>query len=414
MDATKDVERARAIAVEHLPIEVDSSLVWVAREPLTVNTAIAYAVSNDALLQRDLAIIVQRRAEISREELPENPTINGAFGIAIDGLSGAPIILQGIQNLRWLWTRPERIVAAEQSLQQSILTAANRTIEIVASVRTKHIAVSTQATAVELAKQNVLLASRALTITIAHVEAGESPVQAIDTARISMLQAEHLLQQENEMAVIAKVELLHAMGCPEKERDVEVVPMQMAQYVEYSDAVFLSHAIEKRLDLATKRALIAKRSVELGLANPPLISASVAFNENFNDRQAVLPGGSITLALDGNAKEIVADSMLQQAEFEYIDAKRNVVKEVRKLHAMFLSSTAEFDIDKKIVNSAKTSLQRATTAHEQGELDPLELIPIQRDLIKAKQHKLQSALLVTTNAILLEKAIGGSFKGISK
>ena len=413
MDATKDVQAARSLAAEYLPVEVDSSLIWNPDEPLTASAAIAYAVSHDALLQRDLAIIVQRRAEIAQAELPANPTINGAFGVAIDGLSGAPIILQGLQSLSWLWTRPDHIASAEQSLQQAILTAANRTIDVVATVRTKHVAVSKQERALVLAKQDATLAKRAFEITSDHAAAGEFSEDAIDIARVSMLEAEHVLQQPDKTYAIAKLELLHTMGCPEAKNNFEIVPMQMANYYDYSDAVLLSYAVEQRLDLATKRALIEKRSAEIGLANPPLISASVAFNENFSDRQAILTGGSITLSLDGDAKETFADSKLQQAEFEYIDAMRNVVHEVRTLHKLFLSSTVEYEIDKQIVRNIESSLKRAFVTHERGELNPLQLIPIQRKLVKAKQHKLKDALLVSTNAIMLEQAIGGSFKGMN-
>lgn len=412
INATKDVQTSQALANQHLPVEVDSSLVWNSSEPLTASAAIAYAISHDALLQRDLAIIVQRRAEIAQAELPANPTINGAFGVAIDGLSGAPIILQGIQSLSWLWTRPDRIASAEQSLQQAILTSANRTIEVVATVRTKHVAASKQAKALELAHQDVTLAKGALEITREHAAAGETSEDSIDIARVSVLEAEHVLQKANKTYAVAKLELLHAMGCPEVESNFAIIPMELANYFDYSDAVLFSHAIEQRLDLATQRALISKRAAEIGITNPPIISASVAFNENFSDRQAILPGASITIALDGDAKEAVADSKLHQARFEYIDSMRTVVNEVRTLHELFLSSTLEYEIDKQIVRATEASLQRAVDAAGRGELHPLQLIPIQRNLIKAKQHELQDSLLLFTYVIDLERAVGGTFTGI--
>ncbi|MBT7657618.1 MAG: TolC family protein [Phycisphaerae bacterium] len=414
IDATKDVQSARNLAQKQLPVVIDESQAWQPGESLSADAALAYAITHDALLKRDLSIIVQRRAEIAQAELPANPTINGAFGIAIDGLSGAPIILQGMQGLSWLWTRPDRIAAAEQTLQQAILTAASRTIEVVADVRTKHLTVSNYATLLELAEQDTTLARRALEITIEHASAGEASGNAIDKARISMLQSEHTSQQAVNKLAIASLELLHAMGCPEVESVLDVIPLQLTNYTDYTDVTLLSFAIEQRLDLATKRAIITKRSAEIGLANPPLISASVMFNENFGDRQAILPGGSITIALDGDAKESVADSKMQQAMFEYIDAMRTVVKEVRTLHESFLSSTLELDIDSQIVRATETSLERAVDANKRGEFHPLQLIPIQRELITAKQHKLQDALIVSTTVIALERAVGGTFTGIYK
>lgn len=412
IDATKDVQAARALATKHLPVDVDPTQMWRASEPLTVEKAIAYAISHDALLQRDLSIIVQRRAEIAQAELPTNPTINGAFGVAVDGLTGAPLILQGMQSLSWLWTRPERVISAEQSLQQAILTAANRTIEIVSIVRIKHVSASKQGRAQKLAHEDASLAAQTLQITTEHAAVGEASKLEVDHARISLLQANHALQHATKTLAVTKLELLHAMGCPEMESAFEVVPMQIAHFYDYSDATLLSHAIEQRLDLAIKRALIAKRSAEIGIANPPIISASFAFNESFANRQAILPGASFTVALDGDAKETVADSKLQQAEFEYIDSIRNVVKEVRILHELFLSSTFEYEINKQIVATGEDALQRADAAYKRGEFHPLQLIPFQRDLIKAKLHMLQYSLTVSTNHIALERAIGGTFRGL--
>jgi len=130
-----------------------------------------------------MAIIVQRRAEIAQSELPANPTFSGAFGVAIDGLAGAPIIMQGMQGLSWLWTRPDRIAAAEQSLQQAILTAANRTISIVADVRTAHAEVSANLLHVRLAQFDVSLSEEALDITMKLEQVGEASPSEVDSHR---------------------------------------------------------------------------------------------------------------------------------------------------------------------------------------------------------------------------------------
>ena len=62
--------------------------------------------------------------------------------------------------------------------------------------------------------------------------------------------------------------------------------------------------------------------------------------------------------------------------------------------------------------TGEDALQRADAAYKRGEFHPLQLIPIQRDLIKAKLHMLQYSLTVSTNLIALERAIGGTFRGL--
>ena len=413
IDATKDIQTAHAIAKEHLSIEVDSSLMWQVGEPLTSDAAIAYAIAQDALLQRDLAIIVQRRAEISQAELPANPTFSGAFGIAVDGLTGAPIILQGVQSLSWLWTRPDKIASAEQTLQQAILTAANRTVGVVATVRIAHHEVSTLFELVRLAELDKELASKMYEITLDHASVGEASKLDVDQAKISTLETEHSLLEAQEQFDIAMLELLHVMGCPEVQQIPYIVPPIEPDPIQHSEEVLFAFAIEHRLDLATQRAMIEQRSSELGLANPPLVTGSVMFNESFGDREGILPGGGITIALDGNAKEAVADSKLKQSELQYLDAMRTAVKEVRSLFEAYSTSIEKFEVDSQLLQVAQSSLDRAENANSQGELHPLSLLPMKRKVIEAKQHVLKDTLLISTQAIKLEQSVGGSLKGIN-
>ena len=414
IDATRDVQIAHTLAAEHLPVDVDPSLMWNASEPLTIDAAIAYAVSHDAILQRDLTLVVQRRAEIAQAELPANPTITGAFGIAVDGLAGAPLILQGVQNLSWLWTRPDRIASAEQTLRQAILTSANRTIEVVANVRIAHHEVATNIALTRLTKEDVELTTQLLNITKEHAQVGEASSQDVDNAKIALLQSQHNLVEAQEKFDIAMLNLLHTMGCPETETVFTIVSTKPGVLEEQVEEDLFVYAIDNRLDLATSRAMIAQRSAELGLANPPLITGSVMFNENFNDRQAILPGGGITIALDGDAKEAAADAKLKQAELQYVDEMRTVIKDVRVLYETYTAAVEKLNVDEQVLKTALQSLARSQDASSKGELHPLSLLPIVRSVVQAKQHVLNDQLQVTTNAIKLEQAVGGSIKGMNQ
>jgi outer membrane protein TolC len=414
IDATKDVQSAHSLAKEHLPVVIEEEHSWSADKPLSVENAIAYALKHDALLQRELAIIVQRRAEIAQAELPANPTITGAFGIAVDGLSGAPLVLQGIQNLSWLWTRPHKIASAEHTLKRAILSAANRTVGVVANVRIAHHEVTTGLKLIQLANEEVELASKILDITQKHVSAGEAAETEIDSATIAFLNSKHNLSKLQEQFDNSLLNLLHAMGCPETQNVFFITQEQKTPQIHHSEESLLAYAIENRLDLAAQRATIEQRSAELGLANPPLISGSFMFNENFNDRQAVSPGVGVTITLDGDAKEAVAQSKLKQEELSYIDAMRTVIRDVRILFDSFIASKEQSSLDETVLLTTEVSLKRALEASNQGELHPLRLLPIERSVIQAKQELLRDELLVSTNAIKLEQAVGGTFKGMKQ
>lgn len=416
LDATKDLNSATSLAQERLPVVVDETLVWHPSQPLSIDAAISYAIMHDAILQRDMAIIVQRRAEIAQSELPASPTFSAAFGIAIDGLSGAPIVMQGMQGLSWLWTRPDRIAAAEQSLQQAILTAANQTVRLVADVRTAHVEVSSNAKLLQFAQQDEQLALEMLEITNQLEIAGEASSSNVDDVVIAFEKSMHATSVKVEALQLSKLRLLKTMGCPEVSTSFTIVPSGFSEpSTDFDEQSLLELAGTNRLDLATKRAAVAQRSSELGFANPPLITGSVAFNENFVDRQAMMTGASITIPLDGDAKEAVADSKLTQAKLSYIDAFRTAKFEVRTALQQFLTAREQATVlDVAIVGASTMKLHRAQIAFDRGELHPLSLIPIQREVVAARMHEIKDILQLAVTGIQLELSVGGTFQGMTQ
>ena len=416
IDATKDIKSATMLANARLPVVIDESLTWNPSEPLSIDVAISYAIMHDALLQHDMAIIVQRRAEIAQAELPANPTFSGAFGVAIDGLAGAPIIMQGMQGLSWLWTRPDKIAAAEQTLQQAILAAANRAVTIVAEVRTAHAEVSANMLHVQAVESSVSLSNEALNIIAQLIAAGEASSDEIDEATIVLQKSKHLLLWKLRALELSKLGLLEAMGCPDRTESVSIIPNDFSnQPITFNERALLELAVKNRLDLATKRSVVQQRSAELGIANPPLLSGTIGFNENFVDRQAIMGGASVTLALDGNAKEAIADSKLKQAELNYIDALRTVQYEVRTTLQQYLTVQKQTEvIDAAIMTAINKRLSRAHDSFQHGELHPLSLITIQQEAIAANILVVEDKLSLATTRFQLERVVGGTFRDITQ
>ena len=99
------------------------------------------------------------------------------------------------------------------------------------------------------------------------------------------------------------------------------------------------------------------------------------------------------LALDGDAKEAIADSKLKQAELNYIDALRTVQYEVRTTLEQYLTVQEQSEvIDAAIITTTNMRLSRANDAFHHGELNPLSLITLQQEV-----HSMQTSLLLKTN-----------------
>ncbi|MBC8200929.1 MAG: TolC family protein, partial [Planctomycetes bacterium] len=354
--------------------------------------------------------------EIAQAELPANPTFSGAFGVAIDGLAGAPIVMQGMQGLSWLWTRPDRIASAEKTLQQAILNAANRTVNIVAEVRTAHVEVSANMLHVQAVESSVLLSKEALDITAQLVAAGEASSDEIDEAIVTLEKSKHLLLSEIRALELSKLKLLEAMGCPDRTESISIISNDFSNPLStFNERALLELAVKNRLDLATKRSVVQQRSAELGIANPPLLSGTIGFNENSAGRQAIMGGASVTLALDGDAKEAIADSKLKQAELNYIDALRAVQYEVRAKLQQYLTVQEQSEvIDTAIMTAINMRLSRAQDAFQHGELHPLSLITIEQEAIAANILVVEDKLSLATTRFQLELAVGGTFRDMTQ
>jgi outer membrane protein TolC len=385
---------------------------WDKQSTLTTGVAVATALMNDALLKRDLAVIVEYQEEYSKSGLLPNPTISGALGIAIDGMSGAPLVMKGMQGLGWLWTRPDRMASAEATVQQAILSASNRAITLASVARTAHAHVYFSQATLVLAHEDQETAEQAVSLITALHGAGEASQTDIDGSLLELAKSKSIVVDRSNDVEQNKLALLASMGIPTWSTDFLVLEPELEPIQDsMTEVELLAIATKNRFDLGVKHSKVVQRSAELGLANPPQITASVAFNENFNDREALLAGASVVIQLDGEANEAIADSKLVQAQLELSDALRVALHEVRQALQQYRSANEKLQISRdEIVNLAKAQHDRALKFEEQGELDPLSIIPIKRQFIAADVLVLAHKENLIVAQIKLQLAIGGTFK----
>jgi outer membrane protein TolC len=413
IDARQDFADATSLVDARLQGEDIPTSAWDQQSPLSTGEAVATAIMNDALLKRDMAIIVEHHGEYTKAGLLPNPTISGALGIAIDGMSGAPIIMQGMQGLGWLWTRPDRIASAEASLQQAVLSAANRAISLASTVRTTHAHVYYSQASLELALEDQETAKRAVSLVSSLKDAGEATQSDVDEALLKLAKSKTVVVEGSDEVENNKLALLSSMGIPSVSTKFEVLQPQLESLQDSTtEDELLALATLNRFDLAAKQSRVVQRSAELGFANPPNITATVAFRENFGNREALVPGASIVIPLDGEANEAIADAKLAQAQLEYTNAFRIAQHEVRRALQKYRSAGDKIRITSdEVVNLARGQHKRALQLKESGELNPLSLIPIKRQLIAADLLALKHQEELIVARINLQLAVGGTFQG---
>ena len=416
VDATSDVNKVHSLIDERTPdkthlVKASSAI------PLTLDVAIGIAIANDAKLRKELAIVVQRSAELTQAGQLPNPTISGAFGIATDGLSGAPLVLRGMQGLSWIWTRPDKIASADATLKQSILTASHRAMELKRNVSVAYIKLSHAETQLFFATELLQLAEARLKHEQKRFEIGEESVLHIEEDKKQYGTIELLFDTVQEQTTNAYIELATLLGHPthttfilddnRNQLDITLNEFQIEQ--------LLTLAQSQRFDLLTSHAIVQQRTAQLGLASPPEITGTLALNENFNEREALMPGANITLQLDKDAKEAIADAKLEQSVAEHLHTMRAVQSEVQTSFNVLMHAISQKEIVQQTrVQPARVIVYNNQLLQREGEVSELQVLQSQLAYLNARMGLVEKEQALATAYYNLQFAVGGTFKTINK
>jgi len=416
VDATSDVNKVHSLIDERTPDK--THFVKASSEfPLTLDVAISIAIANDAKLRKELAVVVQRSAELTQAGQLPNPTISGAFGIATDGISGAPLVLRGMQGLSWFWTRPDKIASADASLKQAILTASHRAMELKRNVSVAYINLSHAEAQMFFATELLQLAEARLEHEQNLFEIGEESALHIGEDKKQYGTIELLLDTVQEQTTNAYIELATLLGHPthttfilddnRNQLDITLNDFELEQ--------LLSLAQYQRFDLLTSHAVVQQRTAQIGLASPPDISGSLSLNENFNQREALIPGANITLQLDKNAKEAIADAKLEQAIAEHLHTMRAVQSEVQlSLNALLHAVSKKEIVQTTQVQPAHVIVDNNQLLHREGEVSELQVLQSQLAYLNTRIELVKKEQELSTAYYNLQFAVGGTFKKINK
>ncbi len=416
VDTTSDVNKVHELISDRTP---DLKHPFKARSetPLKLDDAIGIAIANDAKLKKELAVVVQRSAELTQAGQFPNPAISGAFGIATDGMSGAPLVIRGMQGLSWLWTRPDKIASADASLKQAILTASHRAMEIKRDVSIAFKKLSHAKTEMLFTTELLQLAELRLLHEQARFEIGEESVLHVAEDKKNYATVELLFDQLQEQISNANIELATLLGHPTHtafilddsrgQLDIDLNEFELEQ--------LLSLAQKQRFDLLTSQAVVQQRTAQLGLASPPEITGTLALNESSNGREALMPGLNITLQLDKDATETIADAKLEQSVAEYLHTMRGVQSQVQSSFNAFLHAASQKEIiQKNRIRPAHDIVNNTQLLHREGEASELQVLQSQIELLKERIEFVKKEQALDASYFNLQFAVGGTFETLNK
>ena len=399
-----------------LPVQGESP-VWNGSDPLTYDAAVGVALQGDPSLRTALAVIVERRAQYVQEGLPPNPTIAFGIGVAVDGMAGTPLMVQGIQMLSWLWKNPWRVEAAEADLRAAIYQAAERCVIVLANTRIQLAAVLAAQEILLLDEQYVDITQKTIDLVEAMQQAGELAELDLDRARVdhqqaiaSMVASEYALRE-------AKLELLGTMGRPDASIDwlaLDELPPHWD--IPDEEGTLLQLAALGRLDVAAALENVRKIEAEIGLAQTrrvPEVGFMLDYKENMSGREYLMPGGSVTLPILDNGEPAIAiqKARLEQARMELLAASETAQMEVRTTHTHLMDARRQTDIIRfGQLDAAIRAQERSDSAYAEGEVDLNTLLMTQRQRIEVERALVKIQFKTMQAMCMLRQAVGGSFE----
>jgi len=395
----------------------DRSGIWNGSDPIDQETALRVALRNDPELRRQLALVAERQADLAQSSLPPNPAIGFGVGIATDGMSGAPSMIQLMQQLTWIWTIKDRMDVSDRRLKAMVLDAAGTTVRRTAAVRSSFSRLLHAQELVALHERYATTTATSLDLTGALAEVGELPSLEVDRASIEHRAAEAALASARLEARTRRIELLRAIGWPEHRTEFSAIGTFAGadRATGPSETEVIERAVLVRLDVAAaeQRVLAEEADARLqGWRRLPEVTGMVDFRENASGRTATLPGASVSVPVldDGSAAIAKASARVEQARLAAAITRENAIEQARRALNRWKQARQQVILfEDGLVSSARDVVTRSELSFKAGVSDATELLLTQRRMIELEVELLAERLTASLAWVELEDAVGGSF-----
>lgn len=392
---------------------------WNGQSPLTSGVAVQVAMSRDAGVRRTLAAIDVARADLAQADRAPNPMVEAAFGIPLDGMTGAPAMAMAAQQLTWLWTRPYRLDAADAELQASVLDAAWSIVTLDAKVRSAHATAIVAAARVDVDQEYAEATGRLEFVVSRLFDAGEASRIDLDRIRVEAAEAAVAADASDDVARLARLDLLVVMGLPGHHAGFDVVSEdadgEWTTGIPAEDRV-IELAATARLDVAAAgcRILAAESRAGLaGLRRLPEVSATLGWNRSFQRRDAMMPGLAVRLPIfdDGLPAIAAADGRLHDAVLAHLESRREAIAEARRSRdRLVIAEVRRRGYEEHVLEPAGSAENLASTAYAEGVVDLTVVLLAQQRRIQAERRTLDYRLEEAKARIHLVQQVGGSLE----
>lgn len=393
---------------------------------LTLAAAVDLALRNDPAVVAGRPRIAAARARYADAATPPNPVVRWMVGAPIDPFEAVPFLIGVSQDLALLLERDVMEEVARHRLDAEVLEVANAVVGTVFEVRLAHARVASEQDRAIVHRALADLAELRLKEIEDRLEVGEaSPSERDETAAAAHAARASLAESERSLAA-AKLELLHAMGSPERRLDFEVraAPGDDVQDVlsmleasgpsEHAtpDLRLSEIALARRLDLLASDLEARARLVEIGLAERSVwrgLSFGVGVDRDMEGMRGVPFSGTIPLPIfdDGRIADAAAVAAWRLALLERVELAQRIEFEVRSAWND-LVARSEILAQRRIALARLERVESASQDLYEAGLEPLEAVRrYERDRLLAALATIDAAFAAELASLQLRTALGG-------
>jgi len=438
---------------------VEQKVAELLADGLTLDEAVNVALLNNRSFQALFLEIGVSRADVVQSGLVSNPSLSMIVQFP-EGGGRSKLNVGFAQQLVDLWQIPVHRKIAEAQLEQTLLEAARRAVELGAEVKTKYHRVLARARGEAIAVENLSLVDESSKLAQARFDAGETSQLDLNLVRALSLDAslERLAAERDHR--VARIELARALGLNRAQPHLvlmETTPNR--EMTNLDNERLLTFALTERLDarmaaLATQAAddelkrqyLNLFPNVTLGVeaerperrslpgrnvladtarasvANGGLTAPNIQSRaERDLERRQIIdsligPSLNITLPIwDQNQAQIAkARYKAAQRRKENEDLLDTIAQQVQEAVAVARSANEQvlFYRDQALPQ-AEANVDAARRAYQGGEQGILVLIEAQERLIRLRRSYVDAAAEYAIAFTELERAIGGRWPGVT-
>lgn len=402
------------------PNGADSTAIWDGTSPLSADAAVRVALAaNPALLARAQAI-AGARADVAQAGLLPNPVLGLTLGFPGGGEENiTSVSISLVQQLAALWTRGDRIAAAEGDLDAEILDLSDAALELATQVRLAHARAASAEHVAGLTREHAGLLEQLVGVAQQRVDAGEGTRLDVTRLTLAMRSLEADLRSAELERLTARHELLALLGRADAPADFPLADDDTRLAPLPDERAAMDIAAAQRLDVALADAHRRAAHAELALARGeqiPEIEAGVEFSSDDDKRQEIGPTVGIEVPIfdTGAAGVARAQAQARAADLAARAARQKAFAEARVALAR---ATAADDLAaftrEQVLSLSDETLELARAEVAAGQADTTVLLDAQSEQIQARLGLARAELRSAEARITLARALGGRLGSVA-